>query len=168
MIDADRFAFSTAFMRIVELHAPYTLKTDAEAVKRLRDEYFRALSSVSIEHVTEAADMLAKGTRWPKPGHWLEAAQRARGSQPSRFVVPVMTPDGTETVYYCGLCQDTGWRPDCGCHLSELDLSKKCPRHPYERFGLAYPQPVRACMCRATNPAYQRGRETKFASEQQR
>ena len=38
MTDADRFAFSGAFMRLVELQAPYALKKDKDQIIRLRDE----------------------------------------------------------------------------------------------------------------------------------
>ena len=167
MTDADRFAFSAAFMRIVELHAPYSLKGDKDAIARLRDEYFRALGDVPIEQVTAAADLLAKGTRWPKPGHWLEAAQRSRkGSTPFHtFTPPVVLPDGTtETSYHCHQCQDTGWRPGCGCDLGRLGLTKRCPAHPFERFGMPYPEPLRVCQCRATNPTWQANHQTKYVA----
>ena len=167
MTDADRFEFSSCFMRIVELHAPYTLKSDAEAVKRLRDEYFRALLSAPIEDVQAAADTLAKGTRWPKPGHWLEAAQRAHKATRSfsTFTPPVVAPDGTtETTYHCTQCRDTGWAPGCGCEMGRLGLTGRCPGHPYERFGMPYPEPLRPCACRSGNPAWQMNHQVKFAS----
>lgn len=165
MTDADRFEFSSAFMRIVELHAPYGLKSDDGAVKRMRDEYFRALIDVPIAEVLEAADALAKGTRWPKPGHWLEAAQRCRkaSSQFQKFTPPVVLPDGTtETSYHCHHCQDTGWRPGCGCDLGRMSLTKRCPAHPYERYGMAYPEPLKPCDCRVGNPAWQANHQRRY------
>lgn len=171
MKDADRFAFSAAFMRIVELHAPYALKSDKDAINRLRDEYFRALYDVPIEQVTEAADTLAKGTRWPKPGHWLEAAQRCRkhGGSFQKFTPPVVREDGTtETTYHCYHCQDTGWRPGCGCDLGRLSLTKRCPAHPYERYGMAYPEPLKACACRSSNPAWNANHQRQYVSAEER
>lgn len=158
-------------MRIVELHAPHTIKADAEAVKRLRDEYFRALYDVPMEQIHAAADTLAKGTRWPKPGHWLEAAQRAqKGTRVfSTFSPPVVLPDGTtETSYHCLHCHDTGWRPGCGCDIGRLGLTGRCPGHPYERHGMPYPEPLKACACRAGNPTWQANHQAKYASPEDR
>lgn len=150
MTPADRAAFFDLFARVARRHGK---KPDAE----LAADYFQALERVPLEELEAAADLLWKVSRYfPKPVDWLEAAQKVR--KPShfvRFAPPVLTLDGrAEVTYHCLRCQDTGWRPDCGCEIGRLDFRHRCPAHPFERNGLAYARPVLPCECRGHNPAW--------------
>ena len=127
--------------------------------------------AVPLDEIEAAATTLVKSSRYfPKPVDWLEAAQRERRTKRfEKFTPPVITPDGTtETTYYCYHCQDTGWRPGCGCDLGRLGLTKRCPAHPYERYGMPYPEPLKACACRATNPAWNANHQRQYVGAEER
>lgn len=159
MTSVDRPAFLALWKRVCRT---FNHKLDAEQF----EDYFTALASVTLEDAESASDALCKSSRyWPKPVDWLEAAQRCRKSPRhfSTFAPPVVTPDGaTETTFYCHICRDTGWRPGCGCEMGRLDLTRKCPAHPFTRHGLAYPEPVKPCQCRNSNPSWLANHETKY------
>lgn len=162
MTDTDRSAFGVVFGRVSRT---FNRKLDAATCS----DYFEALQAVPIEDIEAAAVTLVKSSRFfPKPVDWLEAAQRER--RPSRngfekFTPPVVLPDGTtETSYHCHHCQDTGWRPGCGCDLGRLGITKRCPGHPYEFYGQPYPEPLKACSCRPTNRAWLANHESKYAT----
>lgn len=157
MTGADRSAFFELFSRVSRT---FNRKPDAE----LCGDYFTALEAVPFDDVQAAADGLLKTSRyWPKPVDWLEAAQRARrGKSFSQFTAPVVVADGEDAIYHCHQCLDTGWRPGCGCELGRLDMSRRCPAHPFERHGTKYPEPLKACACRATNTRWQHGHPVMY------
>lgn len=160
MTNQDRPAFLTTFKRVART---FGRKIDDATC----EDYFSALAAVPIDEIESAAESLVKSSRFfPKPVDWLEAAQRSRkrgGGGFQKFTPPILREDGTtETTYHCHHCQDTGWRPGCGCDLGRLTLTKRCPAHPYERYGMPYPEPVKPCDCRGNNPAWQSNHESRY------
>lgn len=159
MTAADRAAFSSIFARVCRtFNRPFSADVAAD--------YFTALERVPLPELEAAADDLVRSSRFfPKPVDWLTAAQKARKpSHFARFAPTVVTlPDGrAEITYHCLRCQDTGWRPDCGCEFGRLDYRHRCPAHPFERNGCAYARPVLPCECRAHNPAWLRKYDTSY------
>jgi hypothetical protein len=164
MTAADRSAFADVFARVART---FNRKLDASVAS----DYFTALEAVPFDEIEDAAATLVKSSRYfPKPVEWLEAAQRSR--KPKRFekfTPPVIAADGrTETTYHCHWCKDTGWRPGCGCELGRLDLLWKCPAHPYQRHGITYPEPMKPCACRHSNPTWQANHQTAYVAAEER
>lgn len=159
MTSVDRPAFFTTFRKVARTF-------NKKITDDVCTDYFDALEAVPIDEIEAAADTLVKTSRyWPKPVDWLEAAQRSQkhGREFTRFTPPVVMPDGTtETTFHCVQCRDTGWRPGCGCELGRLDLTKRCPEHPYSRHDMPYPEPLKACACRDSNQVWQANHPRKY------
>jgi hypothetical protein len=162
MHGSDRQAFTSLFTRVAR---SFNKKPDPLQC----ESYFSDLEDIPLAVVEAAADQLRRTARFfPKVVEWRTAAQKVHKPLPITRPEPVVEADGTvvETVY-CADCDDTGWRPDCGCPLASLAIGHKCLAHPYVRFGNVYPNPVRACACRPHNPAWQAQHPARYAEPEQ-
>lgn len=100
------------------------------------------------------------GKFFPKPREIRMAASDARSETrpawtPTQYVTGL---DGEVTpVYHCRWCEDSGFRPACGCALSHLGTFAtvgECPTHPLVVHQLTYRQALMVCDCRGSNPSY--------------
>jgi hypothetical protein len=142
----------------------------ASTPKQARD-YFDYLSDYPLPVVEQAKADLIRGSKFfPKIFDWRRACDVVRAAEPTPAVVMYhQLEDGSvEPVYCCATCQDTGWRPACGCRFGDMDSGGECPRHPRTaNGGLVYRQAMSICECREGNPAYQASRPKvrAYASE---
>lgn len=152
MTEIDREPFAELYMSLCR---GFDKKPDSA----IAAEYFAALSDYPLQTVERAKLDLIRGSKfWPKVVDWRRACDTVRASTPTpSFALSKQQDDGTITsVYCCANCQDSGWRPACGCRFGEMDGHGMCPRHPrVENGGMVYRQAMVICACRDANPAYQ-------------
>lgn len=134
-----------------------------EANAKLGREYFEAMTDYPLELVERGKLALVQGAKFfPRVRDWRQACDTARASAPA-FHAPLSRelPDGTvERLFHCLTCEDSGWRPACGCRTGEMTWRGECPRHPRTaNGGLVYRQAMTACECRDANPIWQASRE---------
>jgi len=161
MTPIDRSRFTQA-LRTVALVCNKVIKPD------VIDAYFEALAAVPIEDIERAGRALARTTKfWPKPVEWLTEVQRTSVAPPVSLPPPVvLQEDGTQEVaFHCARCEDTGWRPDCGCVVGALDIKGHCPVHGGRYVKLhdtTYARARLACECRGTNPTWNANHQTRY------
>jgi len=179
MTTADHFAFDQAFRKVVRVHG---LRDWTEtAIVRIRGDYFDALQDLPIDALQRAADALVRSAqRWPKPADWRSMAGRTHAPK------PYLATPGLET-YACLRCEDTGWRPACGCDISRLNVGKceihgptlepqdtsvllRKPTHRnkaphYAGNGTPTRQRFVSCECRSSNPVWQAHRPRAVSEE---
>lgn len=153
MTTIDVSEFTDLLRQVGQVHGGK--KTDEMA-----PAYFEALRDIPIGVIREAKTHLVSNSRfWPKPVDWRAAAQKVEARKPVPMPAQefVTLPDGTrEETYLCLTCEDTGWAPECGCHVGLQDMKGHCPTHGgYAANGITYRQRVKPCACRATNARFQ-------------
>lgn len=155
MTETDRPQFFDLFSAVCRT---FERKPDA-AVAR---DFFDALTDYPIATIETAKLSLIQNSRfWPKVRDWRQACDAVRASRPTPQVPLTQTnEDGeVERLYCCANCQDSGWRPACGCRAGDLDYKGECPSHPrIVHDGRHYRQAMMVCACRDGNPVYQANR----------
>ncbi len=125
-------------------------------------EFFGALTDYPMATVEKAKLSLVQNSKfWPKIRDWRQACDAVRSAAPTPAAPLTRTnEDGEiERLYCCANCQDSGWRPACGCRTDAMDFKGECPSHPrIVHDGRAYRQAMMACGCRDANPVYQANR----------
>lgn len=159
MTDPDVTEFSALLRAVGQVYGGK--KTDDMA-----QAYFEALRDIPMATIREAKGHLVRSARfWPKPVDWRAAVQQIEARVPLSMPVrqEVILPDGsTVATYVCPTCEDTGWRPDCGCAVGDQDIRGHCPTHGgHDANGILYRQPVRACGCRSSNPLWNYQHKTR-------
>jgi hypothetical protein len=143
------------------------LTTFASIHNRKLDEavltaYYEALEDVPFDVLEQAAIEVKKHARhMPKPADFREAVQKVRRATP--VAPPIVDEQGVPVLtFICLRCEDTGWRPACGCDTGRLDISHRCPEHGGEGHEGKAPIRVRACECRPTNAHFNRDRGVRY------
>lgn len=152
MTSIDRPAFARLVSTLATVH---NRKVDDATLLA----YFEALEDIPLELIEAGAKELQKHSRhMPKPADFREAVQKVRRA--AAPLPPVTDEHGQPVLtFVCLRCEDTGWRPVCGCDTGRLDMSHRCPEHGGE--GKA-PIRVRACECRPTNANFHRDRGARY------
>jgi hypothetical protein len=153
--DSDRFA--DVFAALCRAFA----KPVNDETALLGREYFEALADYPIALVERAKLALVRSCKYfPRVRDWREACDESRSSAlPSAPALIVHDDGDIEPVFSCLKCQDTGWRPACGCRLGEMNWRGECPQHERTANGeRVYRQAMMTCACRDANPEYQRHR----------
>jgi len=163
--DTDRQRFVPLFQTLART---FNRKSDPAQC----NAYFDALVHVPFAELEHAVGHLQRTARFfPKPVEWLDAVQRTR--QPVAHPQPrVVTEAGvTEAAFFCARCEDTGWCPDCGCHVDHLDAGRKCLLHGGRVLpGYDDPRPrsFGPCPCRETNPTWAANHQPRYTEERVR
>lgn len=153
MTETDRVAFDVAFRAVVRVHGGRDWTE--QAIVKLRSDYWDALEELPIALVqTASSELVRSATRWPKPVDWRHAAQRmTKVAALPAPAVAVLEDGTTEPTFVCMTCEDTGWRPECGCDVGRLTDAFRCPRHsPTSEDRRTVRMRVKPCECRRSNP----------------
>jgi hypothetical protein len=144
------------------------------------DVFFKALGDIPLDLIRRASPIVIRDhtDRWPSIPIWRRCCDEVASKEASdlkqmqvdraRKLLPGVVDESGDYVptFVCGLCRDTGWRPDCGCSVSNLytvmdhpqsDLQKlgQCRRHGgREQNGTMYRRAFEPCDCRNDNPVY--------------
>lgn len=137
-------AFSAAYARVCRA-------VDHRIDQHQRREFYELLRDLPLEVLTDVAVRLAQtsGT-WPRVNDWRKMAASIQSARaPRQELLPetrVNEQGETESVYRCGVCNDLGWRPECGCRVGEL-VAGFCERHPRVEFAVSYRPRYQRCEC---------------------
>jgi hypothetical protein len=124
-----------------------------------RQEYWTHLHvdhGWTLAELVDAVAVLVKtAVSFPRPPAWHAAAlqvrirNRAREAQHANTTWRLVTDaqGDTQVVFQCARCEDTGWRPACGCNAGDIAPGGECPRHPREVHAIRYRQAVVRCAC---------------------
>jgi hypothetical protein len=157
MTDTDRERFHELFTGLcLAFNKPLNAETAAAA-----GEFFAALADYPLSAVEAAKLRLVQSARfWPKVREWRQACDAVLAAKPTTFapMTRELENGDLERLFHCRECEDSGWRPACGCRFGEIDLRGECPRHPRTEHGKVYRQAMTACACRNENPVYQANR----------
>jgi len=158
MTETDWDHFAELFVALCRsFHKAVTATTPQQA----RD-YFDHLQDYPVRVIESAkADIIRGAKFFPKVVDWRRACDSIQSSRPTpRVPLTQQLEDGTTApVYCCANCQDSGWRPACGCRYGDMDAHGMCAQHPrVDNGGVEYRQAMMACACRESNPAYQANR----------
>ena len=155
MTAGDRPAFVRLMTTLASIH---NRKLEAPVL----GAYFDALEDVPFALLEQAAVDVKKHARhMPKPVDFREAVQKLRRATPGP---PPVTDDQGAVVWTwaCRRCEDTGWRPACGCELGQLDSAHRCPVHGGDGPDKTAGTRVRACDCRTRNTHFHRDRGVRY------
>lgn len=155
MTDQDRPLF-------FELFSALCRAFDKKVDQGVCGEYFDGLKDYPAGVVEQAKAHLRDSAKfWPKVRDWRQACDAVRAARPTHLP-PLQTAQDdsgeTVTVYCCRHCQDSGWRPACGCPLPTINWRGECETHPRVVYGRPYRQAMMICACREGNPVFQANR----------
>lgn len=155
MTSVDRPAFARLMTTFASIH-------NRKLEEPVLLAYFEALEDLPFDLIEQASIEVKRQARhMPKPADFREAVQKVRRAAPQP--PPVIDEHGAAVLTFaCLRCEDTGWRPACGCDMGRLDMSHRCPNHGGEGYDKKSPTRVRACECRPTNAHFNRDRGVRY------
>lgn len=155
MTDTDRQQF-------FDLFAAMCRAFDRKIDQSVCAEYFDGLKDYPVHIVERAKANLRDSAKfWPKVRDWRQACDSVRAAGRTPFIATQTAQDESGelvAVYHCRHCQDSGWRPACGCAMGSLNDRGECERHQRQMYGLVYRQAMMLCGCRDGNPVFQANR----------